>query len=188
MVKNTYIFGEEDALLIIDVQKDFCKGGALAVPEAEEIIPVINELIQEAEKKGIRIYASRDWHPIEHISFQQPDGQWPPHCIQDTEGAKFHPDLNLPENTIVVTKGVRFDQDQNSAFDKTGLAYQMNQEGIRCIWMGGLALDVCVLQSVLDALKAGFQVKLIKAATRPVDPDKGRQAIEDIAKAGAHII
>ena len=188
MINNKYNFKDGDALLIIDVQKDFCIGGTLEVPDADGIIPVLNQCIEEAVKKNIRIYASRDWHPKGHISFHERKGKWPPHCIQDTEGAQFHSDLYLPENTIVVTKGVRFDQDQNSAFDQTGLAYQMKQDNIRRLWVGGLALDVCVLESVMDALKTGLKIKLIKAATRPVDPQNGRKAIEDMAKAGAEIV
>lgn len=188
MIDKNYDFRKEDALLIIDVQKDFCKGGTLAVPEADEIIPVLNALIDKAVKTGIKIYASRDWHPADHVSFQDRNGNWPPHCIQDTEGAQFHPDLQLPENTILVTKGVRFDQDQNSVFDQTGLEKQMDHDGIQRLWVGGLALDVCVLQSVLDALEAGYRVSLIKAATRAVDPEKGKQAINNMVKAGATIL
>ena len=91
------------------------------------------------------MYLSRDWHPIKHPSFKDCGGPWPPHCIQDTDGARFHPDLKRPENTVVVTKGVRFDIDQYSVFDQTGLGDRLKQDRIRTLWVGGLAQDVCVL-------------------------------------------
>lgn len=116
-----------DALLIVDVQKDFCPGGALAVEGGNRIVPVLNRWISAAKAKGVPVYASRDWHPIGHMSFKEQGGPWLPHCIQDSNGARFHPDLVLPDSTILVTKGVRFDQDQNSAFDQTGLAVQLKK-------------------------------------------------------------
>jgi len=181
-------YQEGDALLVVDVQKDFCPGGALAVDEGDRVVPVLNEWIETAFLKDIPVYASRDWHPIQHTSFQNQGGQWPPHCIQDTDGARFHPDLKITDNTIVVTKGVRFDQDQNSVFDQTGLAVWMKKVGIRRLWVGGLAQDVCVLASVLDARKEGFEVAVIDAATRPVDTQQGREALEAMQQAGARIL
>jgi nicotinamidase/pyrazinamidase len=181
-------FQEGDGLLVIDVQNDFCPGGALPIEEGDKIVPVLNEWLQAAQTKGIPIYASRDWHPLHHISFQEKGGQWPPHCIQDTDGAMFHPDLKLPENTVKVTKGVRFDQDQNSAFDQTGLAEQLRNDEVTRLWLGGLAQDVCVLASVLDARTLGFEVHVILEATRPVTPEGGEEAIRKMREAGATIV
>jgi nicotinamidase/pyrazinamidase len=177
-----------DAVLVVDVQRDFCAGGALAVNDGDSVVPVLNGWIEAALLKGAPVYLSRDWHPRNHISFKAYGGQWPPHCIQDTDGACFHPDLKCPESAVVVTKGVRFDQDQNSTFDQTGLAVQLQKEGIRRLWVGGLALDVCVYQSVMDALRAGFRVRLLRDATRAVDDESGRSALKEMETAGAEIV
>lgn len=110
-----------------------------------------------------------------------------PHCVQDTPGAAFHPELALPAATVKVTKGVRFDRDQYSAFDSTGLATCLQQDGVTRLWVGGLAQDVCVRATVLDALRAAFAVRLLVDATRPVDSEAGRRAIAEMREAGAQI-
>jgi nicotinamidase/pyrazinamidase len=137
---------------------------------------------------GITVYASRDWHPKRHISFQEEGGKWPPHCIQDSKGALFHSDLMLPNETVIVTKGVRFDKDQNSAFDETGLGVYLNRKGIDRLFICGLALDVCVLATVMDAVNLGFDVGLILSGTRPVNDKDGSVAVEKMKKAGVKII
>jgi nicotinamidase/pyrazinamidase len=177
-----------DGLLIVDVQKDFCPGGALPIEEGDKVVPVLNRWIEAAVKKNIPIYASRDWHPKQHMSFQPQGGKWPPHCVQDTEGARFHPDLRLPDGVVKITKGIRFDHDQYSVFDETGLAEQLKRDGVKRMWVGGLAQDVCVLASVLDAREAGLEVRLIEEATRPVSPVGGREAIQKMRTAGAKIV
>jgi len=173
-----------DALIVVDVQIDFCPGGALPIPQGDQVIPVLNKWIHEAEKKRIPVYASRDWHPSEHISFQESGGSWPPHCLQDSRGASFHPGLELPESVIKVTKGVRFDQDQNSVFDQTGLSRHLKSKGIERVFVGGLAEDVCVFSTVVDAVKDGFQVVLISDATLPVEDEGGRKAREEMRSMG----
>jgi len=179
---------EGDGLCLADVQNDFCPGGALAIEEGERIIPVLNRWITASLEARIPIYASRDWHPVGHVSFKDQGGLWPPHCIQDTEGASFHPELELPESVVKITKGVRLDQDQNSVFDQTGLSKQLERDGIKRLWIGGLALDVCVLASVLDALKSGFDAGLILEGSRPVSPEGAEEAIEKIKAAGGRIV
>jgi nicotinamidase/pyrazinamidase len=180
--------GREDAVLVIDLQKDFCPGGALAIKDGDAILPVMNQWIEAAFLRGLPVYLSRDWHPLKHPSFTDFGGPWPPHCVQDTDGARFHADLKRPDNADVVTKGVRFDVDQYSVFDRTGLGGRLRQDRVRTLWIGGLAQDVCVLHSVLDALEEGFAVKLIVAATRPVSQEDGRKALEKMASAGAEIV
>lgn len=177
-----------DGLLLVDVQRDFCSGGSLAVAGADEIVPVLNRWIEAAEKKNIPVYASRDWHPLRHISFKDQGGKWPPHCVADTAGAHFHPDLHLPVSTVIITKGVRFDQDQNSVFDQTGFASQVRRDKVARLWVGGLALDVCVLASVTDGLREGFGVKLIRSGTKPVSADHEETVLEKMKKAGAEIV
>lgn len=175
---------KNDALMIVDVQNDFCPGGALPIHEGDRIISVINDWIQEATTHNIPVIASRDWHPRNHISFIQEGGKWPPHCLQDTHGAMFHQKLKLPSSVVVVTKGVRFDQDQNSAFDQTGLEVFLERRGIKRLIIAGLALDVCVLATVLDARKHDLDVVLVPDATRPVSPDGGAQAMKQMSDAG----
>jgi nicotinamidase/pyrazinamidase len=136
-------------------------------------------------ERGVPIYASRDWHPRGHPSFREQGGEWPPHCIQGSPGAEFCPGLALPEDVIVIAKGVRFDHDQYSAFDETGLTARLAQDGVRRLWIGGLALDICVRATVLDALGAGFDVFIIVDATRPVTEEAGRKALREMAEAGA---
>ncbi len=177
-----------DGLLIVDVQNDFCPSGALPIAGGDQVVPILNVWIDAAQKKGVPVYVSRDWHPMRHVSFDTQGGQWPPHCIEDTPGAAFHQDLKLPETAVKITKGVRLDQDQNSAFDQTGLETQLRRDQITRLWVGGLACDVCVRATVLDARAAGFEVNVLLAATRPVTPEGGKNAANQMKQAGAHII
>lgn len=188
MVDPAQVLKTGDALLIIDVQNDFCPGGALPIEHGDRIIPECNRWIQAAKDHTLPIYLSRDWHPKNHLSFKPYGGQWPPHCVQDTEGAALHPDLFIPEQAVVVTKGVRFDQDQNSAFDQTGLGVHFRKQNIKRIWMAGLALDVCVRASALDARKDDFTVQLLLSGTRPVTAGGGLEAIAEMHGAGVDMV
>lgn len=181
-------FQPGDALLLVDVQIDFCPGGALPIDGGDQVVPVLNRYIARAVAEGLPVYASRDWHPTGHPSFKSQGGPWPVHCLQDSAGARFHPDLRLPQDAILVTKGTRFDQDQNSAFDQTGLVADLRRRGVKRLWVGGLAEDVCVAATVLDALQAGFQVQLIGDGTRPVSAAGGREARERMLVAGARLV
>lgn len=182
-------FGRGDALLVVDVQKDFCPGGALAVPHGDEIISTLNEWIAQARTAGIPIYVSKDWHPEGHISFRDRGGPWPRHCIQHTPGADVHPDLRLPPDTVFILKGSHPDRDAYSAFDKTNLEALLKDSRVRRLWIGGLALDVCVRATVLDALALGFEVQVIRRGTRPVEarPGDGERALEELKARGARI-
>lgn len=180
-------FQPGDALLVVDVQRDFCTGGALAVPAGEEVVAVLNRWIEAADAAGAPIFLSRDWHPRDHVSFASRGGPWPEHCVQDTPGAAFHALLATPASARVVTKGVRFDKDQNSAFDETGLADELHRLGVTRLFVGGLAQDVCVHDSVQDALRAGFDVHVIADGTRPVDAEKGERALSAMRDAGAGV-
>ncbi|HEY2382490.1 MAG TPA: nicotinamidase [Terriglobia bacterium] len=176
-----------DALLVVDVQNDFCPGGALAVKRGDEVVPVLNQWIQEAQRLGVAIYASRDWHPPDHISFKARGGPWPPHCVQGTAGAAFHPDLKLPANAQIISKAEKADEDSYSAFGGTNLGERLHRSGTKRVWIGGLTQDYCVRETSLDALREGFEVHVIVDATLAVDlhPDDGRHALEDIQRAGA---
>ena len=172
-----------DALLIIDMQYDFLPGGSLAVPESDQIIPVINNWIAAAKEAGIPIIASRDWHPANHCSFQAQGGPWPPHCIKHTHGAQFHSDLNLPEDAIIISKATMPDLDAYSAFeghtdDGHTLTEKLTELKVKRLWIMGLVLDHCVYKSGLDADKNGFSFHIVLPATRAIDEDAGQKAIE----------
>ena len=188
MSELNFAFQPGDALLIIDVQNDFCPGGALPIVEGDQVLPVLNAWIDAAAGSGTPVYLSRDWHPKHHPSFAEEGGLWPVHCLQDTPGAAFHPGLHIPPEPVIVTKGTRFDQDQNSAFDQTGLAVHLRKAGIQQVIVGGLAEDVCVLATVLDALAEGFAVSVISAGTRPVTPESGVAARQKMIAAGAELL
>ena len=177
--------GKEDGLLIVDAQQDFFPGGSLAVQEGDAILPVLHRWIERISAAGGRLYATRDWHPRDHISFKSRGGPWPPHCVQDTPGAELHPRLHLPAHAMILNKGTHPDRDNYSGFEIPELAQAMRRDGMRRLWIGGLAQDVCVRASVLDALRAGFEVHVLVPATRPVDPEAGRRALEEMERAGA---
>jgi nicotinamidase/pyrazinamidase len=177
------------ALIIVDVQNDFCPGGSLAVAHGDEVVAPLNQLAAEFLDHGEPVFKSRDWHPPQTKHFQIYGGTWPIHCVQDTKGAAFHPDL-LDDNQIrVISKGLG-DKDCYSAFDGTDLALQLQRLDVEEVWIGGLATDYCVKQTVLDALKEGFQVKALSDAMRPVElqPGDGERALEEMRNAGAQIV
>jgi nicotinamidase/pyrazinamidase len=174
-----------DALILVDVQVDFCPGGALPIERGDEVVPVLNRWIDAAVGVGAPVIASRDWHPRQHLSFVESGGRWPVHCVQDTAGARFHPGLRLPEASVLVTKGVRFDRDQYSAFDETGLGVELRKRNVRRLWIGGLAQDVCVRATVLDARREGLETIVISDATCPVTSEGGARANDEMRAAGA---
>lgn len=184
---SAIVLGQGDALLIVDLQNDFLPGGRLGVPQGELVIPPINTLIALYRAHRLPIYASRDWHPAEHCSFTAQGGPWPPHCVAGDEGARFASDMRLPEDAIVVSKADTAEADAYSAFSGTGLAGEMSGRGIRRVAVCGLATDYCVLNTVLDGIKAGFEVLLVPEAIRAVDiqPGDGDHAMARMLVAGA---
>jgi nicotinamidase/pyrazinamidase len=179
-------FKSGDGLLIVDVQNDFCPEGALAVPEGDEVIAVLNEWISDAIRENVPVFASRDWHPSDHVSFRHRGGPWPSHCVQHTPGAEFHPGLKLPANAQIISKGSDPDEDSYSAFGGTDLARLLGEARIRRLWIGGLAQDYCVKASALDAVRLDLEVHVIANATRPVNvrPEDGEAALREMQDAG----
>jgi nicotinamidase/pyrazinamidase len=177
------------ALIVVDVQNDFCPGGTLAVPNGDQVIAPLNKLIDEFLDRGDPVYKSRDWHPPTTKHFSAYGGTWPVHCVQNTEGAEFHPALRDDPRIKVISKGLGTTEGY-SAFDGTDLGSQLNQSGIEEVVVGGLATDYCVKNTVLDALRQGYKVKAIEDAMRPVElkPGDGERAIEEMRAAGAEII
>lgn len=185
----------DTALLIVDVQNDFCPGGALPVPEGDEVVPVLNRAIERFQQAGAPVIASRDWHPEKSTHFALYGGQWPVHCVQNTPGAQFHPDLRLPEGTIVVSKGMGEHEDAYSAFDARTeegkpLEGLLKEKGIKRLVVGGLATDYCVRASVLGALERGFEVLVLRDAVRGVDvqPGDSAKALEEMQSKGAKLV
>lgn len=180
----------DSGLLVVDMQNCFLPGGSLAVAEGDEVIPVINRYAALFAEEGRPVFASRDWHPQETIHFQK----WPVHCVQETEGAEFHPDLHLPPDVTVVSKGMDPQQDAYSAFqaiDERGrlLGDVLRERGVRRLYVCGLALDYCVRYSALDAVRAGMEVTLLVDATRAVNVElhDAEKAIEDLVRAGVRL-
>ena len=174
------------ALVVVDVQKDFCPGGALAVREGDKVVPVLNKYIEKFRKAGAPIIFTRDWHPSSHSSFRDQGGPWPQHCIRNTQGAKFHPDLAKPRPEEIVSKADKKDE-AYSFFQGTELAGKLRQRGIRRLLVGGLATDYCVKETVLDGLKYGFEVYHLDDASRGVNvkPDDTERALQEMTAKGA---
>lgn len=177
---------EGDALLVVDVQNDFLPGGALAVPEGDAVIEPLNRVLEIFHTRGLPIFASRDWHPPNHCSFREQGGPWPPHCIADSEGAQFPKTLKLPAFTMVISKATTPEKDAYSAFEDTPLAMQLMMYGAKRLLVGGLATDYCVLNTVKDAVKNGFQVVLLTDAIRAVNvhPGDGEKALAEMRALG----
>ena len=182
----------KDALIIVDVQNDFCPGGALAVSGGDEVVPVLNRAIERFTKAGLPIFATRDWHPEKTNHFKAYGGIWPVHCVQGTRGAEFHAGLELGKDIVVVSAGMVPDEDGYSGFqarDPSGarLAELLQRKGVERIIVGGLATDYCVKHTVLDGLKEGFKVLLLADAIRAVNlkPHDGELAIAEMVRAGA---
>jgi nicotinamidase/pyrazinamidase len=178
---------KQDALIIADVQKDFLPGGTLPVKDGDLIIPALNEYAKIFKEADATIIASRDWHPPNHMSFVDQGGPWVPHCVQDTEGASFSPDLKLPEGTMIVSKATNPQKEAYSVFDGTGLDEELKKKGTSRVFIGGLATDYCVLNSTLDAKKLGYEIVVLADATRGIDVNPGdvEKAFETMAKNGA---
>jgi nicotinamidase/pyrazinamidase len=179
----------KQALIVVDVQNDFCPGGALAVADGDEVVAPLNAVIDEFLERGDPVFKSRDWHPPKTKHFQAYGGTWPIHCVQNTKGAEFHPQLRDDPRIRVISKGLG-DTDCYSAFDETDLASHLHEQGVEELVVGGLATDYCVKATVLAGLNEGFKVKALKNAMRAVDvnPGDGERAIQEMKAAGAQIV
>jgi nicotinamidase/pyrazinamidase len=182
----------KDALIIVDVQNDFCPGGALAVKGGDEVVPVLNRAIEKFTAAGLPIFATRDWHPEKTSHFKAYGGVWPVHCVQGTQGAEFHSGLHLDKDVIVVSAGMLPSEDGYSGFQATDasgsrLAELLHRKSVERIFVGGLATDYCVKHTVLDGLREGFKVVLLTDAIRAVNlnPHDGELAIDEMVRAGA---
>ncbi len=178
------------ALLVVDVQNDFCPGGAMAVPHGDRIIPRLNRTIDQFVRRGLPVLATRDWHPPMTKHFKEFGGAWPPHCVQGTKGARFHPDLRLPEDAVILSKGMDPEQDSYSGFQALSdggrdLESVVHDLGIDELFLCGLATDYCVRATALDAQRRGIRVHVLEDAIEGVDvrPGDSEAAIEEMRKA-----
>ena len=182
-------------LLVVDVQNDFCPGGTLAVPGGDAIVPKVNRAIALFGRRHLPILATRDWHPRMTKHFKEFGGAWPPHCVQGTKGARFHPDLKLSEGVVVLSKGMDPEEDSYSAFqalaqDGRDLLSILHERGVDEIFLCGLATDYCVRASALDALRHGIRVTVLSDAVRGVDlrPGDSEAALREIETQGGRLV
>jgi nicotinamidase/pyrazinamidase len=178
--------GPGDALIVVDMQKDFLSGGSLAVPHGSEVVPVLNDYMARFHALALPIFATRCWHPPGHCSFAEQGGPWPPHCIAGSNGSEFGEGLEFPATVEVISKGTRLEKDAYSGFQETELDERLKRAGVRRVFVGGLAQDVCVLNTVRDAAELGYAVCLLTDATRAVNvqPDDGAKALAEMQGLG----
>lgn len=178
---------EGDALLLVDVQNDFLPGGRLAVADGHGVIEPLNEAIEAFVAAGLPVVATRDWHPDDHMSFGEQGGPWPAHCVAGTHGAAFVDSLRIPGEAIIISKATTSQVDAYSGYAGTDLHERLQALGVRRVFVGGLATDYCVLNTVLDARRLGYDVILITDATRAVNvhPSDGQRALDRMIAAGA---
>ncbi len=174
------------ALVVVDLQNDFCPGGALPVKEGDKVIPVLNRYIEIFKTAGAPILFTRDWHPPDHSSFKDQGGPWSIHCVQNSFGARFHPDLQIPPEAEIISKADKKDE-AYSFFKGTNLGGKLHERGIKRLVVGGLATDYCVKETVLDGLKHGFEVFHLDDASRGVNvnPDDSEKALKEMVARGA---
>ena len=174
------------ALIVVDVQNDFCPGGALAVPDGDAVVDTVNRMASEASF----VVATRDWHPPDHGSFAAHGGRWPVHCVQGTPGAELHPGIDASQIDVVVAKGQVSDREGYSGFEGTDLERLLSEHGVDAVDVAGLALDYCVKATALDARRAGLNVTVHRGATRAVEvsPGDGERAVEELRAAGVEVV
>ena len=177
------------ALVVVDLQRDFCAGGALAVPDGDAVVGPINALIRKFQSAGDPIFLTRDWHPPDHSSFSDQGGLWPAHCVADTSGAAFHPDLQVPEEATIVSKATEREGDAYSGFEGTDLGQQLQSAGVSRVLVCGLATDYCVKATALDAVAAGLATIALTDAIRgvEVEPGDSRGALDEMLAAGVEL-
>jgi nicotinamidase-related amidase len=191
---KAFVPGDGDALVIVDVQNDFIPGGALAVPEGDQVVVPLNKAIKIFQTRNLPVFLTRDWHPRKHSSFQEFGGPWPPHCVQNSSGAEFVSDLQGNQRSTIITKGVTFEPDEYSGFqgvDEMGTSLDMCLKNLRVerIFVGGLATDYCVLNTVLDGLLLKYDVFIFTDGVRAVNvkPDDGEMALKEMTQKGAQL-
>lgn len=183
----------DKALLVVDMQNDFCPGGALGVPDGDKIIPTVNTYIELFEQANLPIFFSRDWHPDSTSHFEDRGGDWPHHCVRNTPGAEFHPHLYIPEEAVIVSKGTDPQTDGYSVFEGMGpeektFETYLRENNIQTLYIAGLATDFCVRFTSKDAVEKGYQLNVLTDATKGVDPDASKQTLDEISRQGGRLL
>ncbi|WP_297519255.1 nicotinamidase [Thermococcus sp.] len=176
----------EEALIVVDMQRDFMPGGALPVPGGDEIIPRCNKYIEEFRRRGALIVATRDWHPPNHISFKEQGGPWPAHCVQNTPGAEFV--VDLPADAVIISKATEPDKEAYSGFEGTDLAEILRKNGVKRVYVCGVATEYCVKATALDAVKHGFETYLLSDAVKGITSEDEERALREMKSAGVRIL
>ncbi|HZU59819.1 MAG TPA: nicotinamidase, partial [Solirubrobacteraceae bacterium] len=181
-----YIWPSMDGLIVVDVQNDFCEGGALAVPDGDAVVAPIDRLMRQFPV----VVATRDWHPPDHGSFREQGGPWPPHCVQGTPGAELHPGLDAARIDAVVDAGYRPELEGYSGFEETDLERELRHRDVDTVHVAGLALDYCVRATALDARRKGFDVVLHVGATRAIEAQAGdaERTLQELSQAGVQVV
>jgi nicotinamidase/pyrazinamidase len=177
-----------DALIVTDIQNDFCPGGSLGVPGGDRIAARMTEVAGAFHERGARVFATQDWHPAGHSSFAEKGGPWPAHCVQGSSGADFHPNLKLPIGTVVIRKGSNPEVDAYSGFLDSDLRERLEEAAIERVFVGGIATEYCVLNTVLDASRYGFEVFVLRDVSAAINVNAGDEdeAYAQMSAAGAH--
>jgi len=175
---------------VVDVQRDFCPGGALAVKDGDRVVPKLNRVIGAFTKASLPVFFVRDWHPRNHISFKDQGGIWPPHCVKGTPGAEFHPRLKVPRGAVVISKGTEARSEAYSGFQGTDLEKRLKEAGVRGIFLGGLTTDYCVKETSLDALDAGLKVNVLEDCIKGVNlrANDSELALRKVVARGARLV
>jgi len=178
------------ALVVIDIQNDFCPGGALAVAEGDRVVEPTNRLIGHFRRHGAPIFYTRDWHPANHCSFKEFGGPWPVHCVQNSAGAQFHRDLDVPDDAAILNKAWQPDSEDFSGKSSSELFMRLVQAHVRRVVLAGLATEYCIKATAHDARAEGFEVIVITDAIRPVNvrPGDGQRALEDMLARGVALL
>ena len=176
----------EEALIVVDMQRDFMPGGALPVPDGDRIISRCNHYIEEFRKRGALIVATRDWHPENHVSFKEQGGPWPAHCVRNTPGAEFV--VGLPADAVIVSKATEPDREAYSGFEGTELAEILRKNGVRRVYVCGVATEYCVKATALDAVRHGFETYLLSDAVKGIRPGDEGKALREMERAGVKVL
>jgi len=176
------------AMIVVDVQRDFCAGGALAAWDTPSLLLPLKECIDAARRSGVTILFTQDWHPASHNSFQVNGGTWPVHCVADTPGAELMPPLHAESGDIVIHKGTAVDGEGYSGFDSTGLETRLREMKFGRISVAGIATEYCVRATALDANRAGFETILLTDLIRPVEESASPKVLTELGRAGVQLM
>ncbi|SMO40622.1 nicotinamidase/pyrazinamidase [Balnearium lithotrophicum] len=179
---------DRDALIVVDMQNDFMPWGSLPVPEADKIIPKVNKYIKLFFERGLPIFATRDWHPENHISFKVNGGKWPVHCVQWSRGADFAEGLEIPPETFIVNKGDRPELEAYSGFQGTVLNELLKERGIKRLFVCGVATEFCVKNTCIGGINLGYTVFLLNDAVKGIGEESSQRAVEELLRGGCIVL